>query len=77
MEEKRHTTLTEQDIDNIVEKLTEPENIDKFAKNFEQRWRDYFYKGLGKGIVGYAKKGIVLAIVGLSAYGMGKGWIWK
>ena len=72
IEEKRHTTLTDEDVEKIVERLTLPENIDKFAANFEHRWRDYFYKGLGKGIVGWAQRGLLYGIMVLAGYGMSK-----
>lgn len=75
-EERRRPVLTDDDVERIVEALTQPENIDKFASNFEARWRDYFYKGLGRGIIGYARKGAILIVVFLSAYGMAHNWNW-
>lgn len=85
MKEKRHTTLTEQDLKNLIDGLTKPianelvkpENIDMFAKCFEARWIDYMDKGIGRGVRSLAKKGAILILSALSAYGMYKGINWK
>ena len=74
MEERRKHVLSDDDIDRIILVILQEENIDKFAAKFEERWRNYFYKGLGKGLVAYATRGILWILYGLAAYGMGKGW---
>jgi len=56
VDERRHHTLTEADLDKIVEKL-------------EKRLLGRFYINLGKGIWSFAWKGIILLLLGLAAYG--------
>lgn len=82
MQERRKHVLSEEDINlikervisDIIQTILEEENIDKFAEKFEERWRNYFYRGLGKGVWSWAKRGIILAVFSFAAYGMGKGW---
>lgn len=75
--ERRQNVLTDKDLDIIVEHLLEEENIDKFAAKFEERFAKRFYNGLGRGIAGFAWRGVVMLTMVVAAYGMGKGWIWK
>ena len=78
--ERRNPVLTDGDIERLIEKLTpsivehltQPNNIDKFAQNFEQRWRDYFYRGLGRGIAGGSQRGLIYGLMVLAGYGMSK-----
>ena len=77
MEERRQHILTDDDIDRIIVVILQDQNIDKFAAKFEERFAKRFYNGLGRGIAGFAWRGIVMITMMVAAYGMGKGWIWK
>lgn len=78
MDERRKHILTDEDIDRIILVILQEENIDKFAEKFEERWRNYFYRGLGRGLIAWTWRGFLLVLYGLAAYGMGKDWhLWK
>lgn len=55
-EERRHRALTDGDIEAIADVL-------------EERLVNRFYRNLGQGVWGLAKKGIVAALLMLAAYG--------
>lgn len=77
MEERRKHVLSDDDIDRIIVVILEDVNIDKFAAKFEERFARRFYNGLGRGIAGFAWRGIIMITMMVAAYGMGKGWILK
>lgn len=54
--ERRHRMLTDEDIDAIADVL-------------EVRLVERFYSNLGQGVWGLAKKGIIMALLALAAYG--------
>lgn len=56
IEERRHHTLTDADLDRIVERL-------------ENRLLGRFYINLGKGIWAFAWKGLILLLLSVAAYG--------
>lgn len=56
MDERRHRSLTEEDITAIADVL-------------EARLVNRFYSNLGRGVWGLAKKGAILALLALASYG--------
>ena len=56
VDERRHHTLTEADLDRIVDKL-------------EKRLLGRFYINLGKGVWAIAWKGLVVLLLGIAAFG--------
>ena len=54
--ERRHRLLTDEDIDAIADVL-------------EARLVERFYSNLGQGVWGLAKKGALIALMALAAYG--------
>lgn len=49
------------------------EDVTAIATELEKRLTDNFYKDLGKGVWGLAKKAMLVVLVGLAAYGAVKG----
>lgn len=74
MEERRKHILTDDDVNQVIEIILRDDNMDKFAEKIEERFAKRFYSGLGRGIWGFAWKGIILIVFVLAAYGTGKGW---
>jgi hypothetical protein len=60
MEEGNNRTLTDDDIAAIV-------------KGLEHRLEDRFYKDVGRGVWAVVWKGLLMAMIGLAAYGATKG----
>lgn len=75
MDERRRTTLTDEDLDHIVKHVNKvgvrlsDDDVNRIALALESQITKRFYMNLGKGLWAMVWKGIILFLLAMAAYG--------